>query len=145
MGPLSQPPRDKQLWRLRGALAVSLVLNALALALLVARPTQPPPTPSPGTPGGAGPTPSATPPVSIGPIGGPTGGPAGGTQAGGPPVPSPTPVRVAHPGGKIRGVNIPVWGPDFAVADPSIRGAAALDANWVALVSHWYVSSGRAL
>jgi hypothetical protein len=139
MGPLSQPPSGKQLARLRGALAVSLALNVLALGLLAARPN--PPVASPTPPGG-GPTPSATPPVSIGPLvpGGGTQAAAGAPTAGGP-APSPTPVRVAHPGGKIRGVNIPVWGPDFAVADPSIRGAAALDANWVALVSHWYVSS----
>jgi hypothetical protein len=48
---------------------------------------------------------------------------------------------VAHPGGKVRGFNVPVWGPDFAVAQPAIAGAAGMDANWVALVSHWYVSS----
>ena len=39
----------------------------------------------------------------------------------------------------MRGMNIPVWGPDFIVARPSIQSAPAVGANWVSLVSHWYV------
>ncbi|HUS15129.1 MAG TPA: glycoside hydrolase TIM-barrel-like domain-containing protein [Chloroflexia bacterium] len=55
---------------------------------------------------------------------------------------TPTPLpHVLHPGGKMRGLNIPVWAPDFTIAVPQIYGAAGLDANWVALVSHWYVTS----
>jgi hypothetical protein len=120
------PPDDRRVWAFRAALIGAVVLNLIALALLVNRPmeTLKPPT-----------TPTAGPP-QIGPAGTPVPGatPIAGATATGPP-------HVQHPGGKMRGVNIPVWGPDFVVAKPSIQGAAALDANWVALVTHWYVSS----
>ncbi|HMA37731.1 MAG TPA: glycoside hydrolase TIM-barrel-like domain-containing protein [Chloroflexia bacterium] len=148
MGPLSRPPRAGQVWGFRVALVTAVVLNLVVLGLLATRPAPSVPVAQAPTPTvGAGPTLAPT-AVASGPTlaptavaAGPTLPPALGTASPAP-LDTPTPLaHVLHPEGKIRGVNIPVWGPDFSVANPSIAGAAALDANWVALVSHWYVAS----
>ena len=144
-------PTRAQVQGFRVALVTAILLNLVALWLVLDR--YPPPTT-------VEPLPTEQPKVAAGV---PTVGPTVGTPVAsavalaptvtppGPPpaatgtvVPSPllTPAaQVQHPGGKLRGFNVPVWAPDFTVAVPAINSAAALDANWVALVSHWYVAS----
>ncbi len=128
MRPAREPLRR---WGFRLALGLAVGLSAVALFLVVQRPGGAPgPAPVlPGSPTAAASLP--TPPGTAAPTG-----------IAGAPLASPTATAyVQVPGGKMRGVDIPVWGPDFVVADPEVRGAPALGANWVSLVSHWYVST----
>lgn len=130
-----------RIWAFRLVLSLAVLLNALALSLVVQRPlgplsslpTSPGPAPVPTGAGAAPPIePTATPiPAS----------PAAPTAVAAAPMPAP-PTAAAHvqnPGGKIRGVNIPVWGPDYMIAAPAIQAVPVLGGNWVSLVTHWYV------
>jgi len=152
MGSL-RPPTRAQVQGFRVALVTAIFLNLVALWLVLDR--YPPPAavgPPPTVAANGSPT---APPSAVADV--PTVGPTTVALA-----PSPTPrlppapatgtplvaaplltpaAQVQHPGGKLRGFNVPVWAPDFTVALPAINSAAAMDANWVALVSHWYVGS----
>ncbi|MDQ2808581.1 MAG: hypothetical protein M3Z04_16985 [Chloroflexota bacterium] len=147
-----RPPTRAQVQGFRVALVSAIFLNLVALWLVLDRYPPPPAIESQATAlptiAAAGPTVGSTavapaPTVvalapSLTPRLPPP--PATGTPVAPAPLLTPS-AQVQHPGGKVRGFNVPVWAPDFTVALPAINSAAALDANWVALVSHWYVSS----
>ncbi len=148
MGSL-RPPSRTQVQGFRVALLTAIFLNLVALWLVLNR------LPAPalvGPPATAEPTIAAEEPtanftaVAVALTTAPSPAPAlptalaTGTAAAVLPIRIPT-AHVQHPTGKLRGFNVPVWGPDFTVALPAINSAAGLDANWVALVSHWYVGS----
>ncbi len=151
MGSL-RPPTRAQVQGFRVALVTAIFLNLVALWLVLDR-YPPPPTAGPPPTVAADRPPTAVPTVAAVPTVGPTAvalapsptprlppAPATGTPVAVAPLLTPS-AQVQHPGGKLRGFNVPVWAPDFTVALPAINSAAALDANWVALVSHWYVGS----
>lgn len=132
MAPVTPRPRARTI-AYRLLLLASLTLNAVLALLLLQQPTSLPLTP--GTP---------SPSTIAAPTAAPQSTPLAQATKPSSPVAQATPTR--NPGpiaitGRFRGLNVPVWGPDFSIANPSIDRAARINANVVALVSHWYVKS----